>query len=597
MDFLLTPDEFHDATNLTHSTVDMLDPILNRTLFCQPRHVGLDEPDIKCFSFNQDHALAHFSSPRETLPMQDILNRSNYLPVVPSTPTPVFTRIDALDIINSTALPLLNSYATLSKDNDVMLSSGSVPSVFSSNSSQSTTPYIDTHSFSSSTVTLLGSPLLSKSLDAPCIPTTFVQRDSPGAMVRRLSPISQFSESSFALMKDMQDSPFNSIRGFSSPWASPDADLSPIIRASPTSYSSDSSQEISPSRTVNNKALLKSFPVSIDPQGGSTPPRSSRALLGSPFDLSKQPAATKKSDNETSVFDDDSSMASPSMTLSPLTPLASSSPVPAKFASRRRSLFKKRQLDTDTPSPSSLPPRKRRCISRSYSQSTDSDSESQSEPTSDAENAFEVPLEPFYTNRTFHSIEISPDFPLFYRRYPLSSYLQLPGTESPCSLFGVKHPGGTYNPPRTPFDLYTPRFVKGKGTEKVGLCPLCIESPSRGGEGKAVWLAMKFSAFNYHMQYSHGISASTGLPFSPPTEFRVTTRQNPGKKEKTTIRQGYCHKCLKWVPIEGVKDMETKVKEIYWWKHAASCHHDSGAGRDDVYEKDYVYQKLVSLRK
>jgi hypothetical protein len=68
-------------------------------------------------------------------------------------------------------------------------------------------------------------------------------------------------------------------------------------------------------------------------------------------------------------------------------------------------------------------------------------------------------------------------------------------TRSPCSLFDVLHPGGTYNPPRSPFDLYTPRFVKGKGTEKVGLCPICVEIPKRGGEGKKLWLAMKFSAF------------------------------------------------------------------------------------------------------
>ncbi len=65
---------------------------------------------------------------------------------------------------------------------------------------------------------------------------------------------------------------------------------------------------------------------------------------------------------------------------------------------------------------------------------------------------------------------------------------------SPCTLFGVRHPGGIYNPPRNPFDLYTPRFVQGKGAEKVGLCPICIESRSRGGEDKALWLAMKFSA-------------------------------------------------------------------------------------------------------
>jgi hypothetical protein len=78
----------------------------------------------------------------------------------------------------------------------------------------------------------------------------------------------------------------------------------------------------------------------------------------------------------------------------------------------------------------------------------------------------------------------------------------------------------------------------------VGLCPICIEAPERGGEGKKLWLSMKFSAFkwlvdsrlqlvviliyelqcsyyfrllytdlcfSYHMQYGHGMFVE-GLP-------------------------------------------------------------------------------------
>jgi hypothetical protein len=70
---------------------------------------------------------------------------------------------------------------------------------------------------------------------------------------------------------------------------------------------------------------------------------------------------------------------------------------------------------------------------------------------------------------------------------------------SPCTLFDMPHPGGNYNPPRAPLDLYTPRFVKGKGVEKVGLCPICLESHARGGEKKKIWLAMKFSAFKWYV--------------------------------------------------------------------------------------------------
>jgi len=56
-----------------------------------------------------------------------------------------------------------------------------------------------------------------------------------------------------------------------------------------------------------------------------------------------------------------------------------------------------------------------------------------------------------------------------------------------------------------------------------------------------------------------GISASTGKPFSPPTAFRIVRRPNAGKNEKLHIQEGKCHKCSKWVVVEGIKDMESKV--------------------------------------
>ena len=57
-----------------------------------------------------------------------------------------------------------------------------------------------------------------------------------------------------------------------------------------------------------------------------------------------------------------------------------------------------------------------------------------------------------------------------------------------------------------------------------------------------------------------GISASTGRPFSPPTAFRTIERTNVGKLEKSELMQGRCHKCKKWVAVEGVKDVPTKVR-------------------------------------
>ncbi|KDQ52554.1 hypothetical protein JAAARDRAFT_61861 [Jaapia argillacea MUCL 33604] len=104
---------------------------------------------------------------------------------------------------------------------------------------------------------------------------------------------------------------------------------------------------------------------------------------------------------------------------------------------------------------------------------------------------------------------------------------------------------------------------------------------------------MKTSAFNYHLQYSHGISSVSALPFSPPLVVRVSERLNSGKHERDKIAEGKCHKCKKWIPIEGVKDVDVKTKEIYWWKHAAGCHQGSSlVGERDFYLENDVYKRI-----
>ncbi|KAL4072006.1 hypothetical protein J3A83DRAFT_4238030 [Scleroderma citrinum] len=193
-------------------------------------------------------------------------------------------------------------------------------------------------------------------------------------------------------------------------------------------------------------------------------------------------------------------------------------------------------------------------------------------------------------------IQYHPQFSLFYRRFPASSYLEYPDGILIPLLPGLRRPGGVYNPPRSTLDLYTPRFVKGCGITKVGLCPVCMESPARGGTGHKLWLSMKTSAYNYHMQYGHGISAISYRPFSPPIDFRTTKRRDPAKHERTHILEGKCHKCKNWIPVECVKNIDVKVKEIYWWKHAAACHRGSYIeGDDDYFEEDVVYQRIQDL--
>lgn len=96
--------------------------------------------------------------------------------------------------------------------------------------------------------------------------------------------------------------------------------------------------------------------------------------------------------------------------------------------------------------------------------------------------------------RTFpQGVHKHPAFPLLYRKFPLCGYVDPQGTHRltpPGPL-----PGGHFNAPRSVEDLYTPRFVRGIGRDKAGLCPICYESKERGGAGKADWLSMKFSAF------------------------------------------------------------------------------------------------------
>lgn len=176
--------------------------------------------------------------------------------------------------------------------------------------------------------------------------------------------------------------------------------------------------------------------------------------------------------------------------------------------------------------------------------------------------------------------EVHPEFPLLYQRYHVPSSVSpevlemlLRGVnfadadeEFHLTINRAQSVHGAFNKPRSILDLYTPRFVKGVGPNKVGMCPVCYE------EGRVNFLKTKFSAYNYHLQNFHGISALTCLPFIPPTHFRTKQCPNRKPKERKEIVQGHCYSCKKWVDMQGPKDTDVKVAEIYWWKHAQACH-------------------------
>ncbi|KAJ9480053.1 hypothetical protein PHBOTO_003801, partial [Pseudozyma hubeiensis] len=198
--------------------------------------------------------------------------------------------------------------------------------------------------------------------------------------------------------------------------------------------------------------------------------------------------------------------------------------------------------------------------------------------------------------------EVHPEFPLLYQRY------SVPSSVSPEVLeMLLRHVDsasvdekfrdivnrahrchGAFNKPRSILDLYTPRWVKGVSAQKVGMCPVCYE------DGKVKFLKTKFSAYNYHLQNFHGISALTGLPFTPPSHFRLKPRPHSRPTERAEMIQGHCHSCRKWIDMQGPRETEVKVAEIFWWKHAQACHRKSTTpvGVDGFFVEDMWFERV-----
>ncbi|CAD6978821.1 unnamed protein product [Tilletia controversa] len=204
------------------------------------------------------------------------------------------------------------------------------------------------------------------------------------------------------------------------------------------------------------------------------------------------------------------------------------------------------------------------------------------------------------------SMPVDEAYPLLYQRYYVPSSLD-PSLQE--RIFGgstvrsfdreVKKEGtsGIHVPRKTMFkeppsllNLYAPRYIRGQGMTKEGLCPVCWES------GQENFFKTKQSSYNYHMQYTHGISALTGEPFAPPIEFRTVDRPKRDVRllEKEIVKEGRCHVCKKFVPIENVKQTEMKVPEIMWWKHAHSCHRMGKplAGTSGTFVENAFYHRV-----
>lgn len=98
-------------------------------------------------------------------------------------------------------------------------------------------------------------------------------------------------------------------------------------------------------------------------------------------------------------------------------------------------------------------------------------------------------------------------------------------------------------------DLYTPRFVRGRGNKREGWCGIC--KPGR-------WLVLKNSGYWYDKSFSHGISA-TGTTFDGPSE----TRRMEGNPE---VWEGLCRSCGEWIAL-----ISSKKKGIPWFRHTSKA--------------------------
>lgn len=141
----------------------------------------------------------------------------------------------------------------------------------------------------------------------------------------------------------------------------------------------------------------------------------------------------------------------------------------------------------------------------------------------------------------------------------------------------------THKAPRWEGDLYTPRLQRGKGDSKEGYCSLCTPG---------IWLRIKQSSYWYHMNYHHGINASTGSSYDPPTDFqveRIPCSGEEGEGSSVLLRvNGVCGVCGTEVAISskylGEEEMgveEARLDELIdlqslnlmsWYKHAQRCH-------------------------
>lgn len=145
-------------------------------------------------------------------------------------------------------------------------------------------------------------------------------------------------------------------------------------------------------------------------------------------------------------------------------------------------------------------------------------------------------------------------------------------------------------------DLYTPRWIRGYGNGREGLCELC--NPGQ-------WFRTKQSSYWYHMNFHHGISASTGRPYDSPDHLRESLSKFISSSSSTSILthhysssssssdncnivevEGHCKNCQQWIPLgkkminngsdgggilETISDKKKFSNMNQWYRHCQKC--------------------------
>lgn len=123
-----------------------------------------------------------------------------------------------------------------------------------------------------------------------------------------------------------------------------------------------------------------------------------------------------------------------------------------------------------------------------------------------------------------------------------------------------------YRQRRSDSDYYSPSWIKGRGVDREGLCPLCDPS---------VWFKIKQSAYWYHLNFYHGISATTGKPYNHPISYKFANTDSGASRV-----EGHCGQCLQWIFLSSdfmgnpnSESVEDSLSFTTWYKHAQKCHY------------------------